>query len=306
MGMQSANQNEQRSIDKEPDNLRRLQALNVAGLKLSAPESPPQLVTLKILQLRVNADYQRQLSKESVTLIRRIAENWSWKKFRPPVVTPIPYFDQLTGLPLYEVLDGQHTATGAVTNRHLRELPCWVVETRDLVERAEIFVGLNTERIHVTPLVTFWAEVASGKEEALDVLAACEASGASVIRRPPPYGDYAIGETIAVTPLKQIARQGGVAYLKRVLDVAVAAELAPIGQQWIKALELLLLKTNSPFKLAGDYQVVGNAIALTIRRVGAELLLTNATLEHRSRVGNERHSLYWYLAQQIYNETMRG
>lgn len=260
-------------------NLRRIQPLHRAGLKPNVPSARPEVSILKIHQLRINDEYQRKLGAASITLIRRIVNQFQWTKFRPPVVTLTGETDPDTNLPTYEVLDGQHSCIAALTNGNLRELPCWVVTTRNLVEKAEAFVGLNRERVLITGLSVFWADVAAQNEDALAVLAACEKTGARVVRRPPPYGDFGVGETISVATLRRLAKKGGPAYVRRVLDAAMLCNLAPVSQDFIIAFELLLLSDNG-YKLSGDYDQATRKIAAVVNRIGIDRLKVEATSQH--------------------------
>ena len=236
----------------------------------------------------------------------KIAVEFDWELYHLLVVSPLGTVDEVTGLPLYEVMDGQHTGIGAITNGHIKEVWCWPGRPGETLEsRAESFTKLNTQRTEVTPVELFWAAVSAQKEEALEVVEACRNTGASIVRRPKPYGDLKVGETICTEPLLKLARKGGRRYVQRVLQVCMNLRLSPIGQVWIMALESLLLNKNSPHFLEGLPDTVNLMIENAVGRIGVEDLMLKAKISHSSSASKDNHSLNWWLAYHIRNEVKR-
>lgn len=215
-----------------PDGLRALTAVNARGLEIARPGGRPSLRWVPLDRIAVSERYQREFSERSVAMIRRAAAEFEWRRLKPPVVV-----QRADGW--FEALDGQHTvAILALVGE--AEAPCLVVPDTEDARKAAAFVGLNTSRVAVTPLHRHRAAVASGDEAACAVMRAAELAGARVLDRPPANARYAAGDTVAVSTLAAIARRRGVAGLAAILRPCVAAGLAPIGTDALRAVEALL------------------------------------------------------------------
>lgn len=263
--------------------LRRIKAINRGATKPATLGPKPELRWIKVHKLRVNDEYQRGMGERSMRLIRKIIGQFDWARFHAPVVvqiTPDTGQDDDT----YEVLDGQHSATAAASHGAIPEIPCIVVTADTLTEKAQAFVGLNKDKIQMTPVQVFWAQVAAGDEDALDVLEGARAAGATIVKRMPPYGDFETGETVSVSTLLKIAKRGGAGFVRLALEPGVMAGLAPIGMDFIKAFEHLLL-LEGPTKLKGPYEEVVMLISQAIRRNEPEELLDLAT-KHKRATGD--------------------
>lgn len=286
--------------------LRRLRSLVVPKTRIKRDPGPsPQPILLKLTQLRVNDAYQRQLSKDSSQMATKIAVEFDWELYHLLVVSPLDEVDDLTGLPLYEIMDGQHTSIGALTNGHIKEVWCWPGRKDEtLKSRASSFHKLNTQRTQVTNVQLFWADVTAGKEEALKVVTACERSGASVVKRPKPYGDMRIGETICTAPLLALAKKGGIPHVERVLKLCMNLRLAPIGQAWIQALTELTLKPHGPHFIEGNPADVDLAIENAVERLGVDEIFRFAKTMNASASVRDRYPVYWLIAHYIKKEIM--
>lgn len=256
-------------------NLRRVKALNISGLQKAEIKYKPDLMWVKLYQLRINDEYQRKIGEKSITLIRKIIKDFDWAKFHPPIITMVGEED---GSPIYEVLDGQHTAIAMVSHGQFREIPCLVVVTDDVTTRADAFVGLNSNKVNITPIQVFWAKVTAKNELALDVIEGAKEAGATILRGPPAYGIYAKGSTLAVGSLINLAQEGGSYFVRRVLECGVAAELAPISRDFISAFKILLLG-KSDLKIR--HPEASKLVSLIIRRVGQDKLIADATHMHK-------------------------
>lgn len=94
-------------------------------------------------ELWVDESYQRGLSDRSMRLIRKIIGEWDWTAFKPPVVVEVDG--------KLQVIDGQHTALGALTHGGIEQLPVLIVKADRQELRANAFVRHNRDRIQVTP-----------------------------------------------------------------------------------------------------------------------------------------------------------
>jgi hypothetical protein len=262
------------SPTQDTSKLRSIKSLSRIGITPSPISEKPLIKTIKLYKLRVNDEYQRGLSEASVNLIRKIVKEWSWAKYHVLVVcqiTPDTGKDDDT----YEVLDGQHTATAAATHGGIYELPCMIVDTSTLIEKAEAFVGLNKNKLKMTPIQIFWAQVASNDEDAIAVRDGASQANAKIVKRTPPYGNFTVGETIAVSSLMVIAKRGGAVYVRRILEVAVRAGLAPINEDMIRALDHLLLR-DGYLKINDDVTNRCWRLSQAIRRLDLEELRETA------------------------------
>lgn len=80
---------------------------------------PPELRLVAPSALSVDDRYQRCLSERSIRLIRKIVAEWDWRAFKPPVVVEVDG--------RLDVIDGQHTAIGAVTHGGIALTPFGIV-----------------------------------------------------------------------------------------------------------------------------------------------------------------------------------
>jgi hypothetical protein len=256
---------------------------------------PPKLEMIFLHQLLINDQYQRKLSTASMTLIRNIARDFKWTSYHPPIITACENTDPTYTFQTYELLDGQHTAIGALTNGSIKQIPCLIVDTNDLGDKAKSFVDLNVNKIRVTPIDIFWADVTRGDENAMEVYHGATSAGGKILKRAPPYGIFEEGEIKAVTVLRKIASKGGRSWVKRVVETGVKAQLAPIGAEWMRAFCLLLLDGGEHIKLPGDYKTTQDQIVLTIRKYGEEELMRTALI----RRGRDSNALFRDLAMVI-------
>lgn len=126
------------------------------------------------------------------------------------------------------------------------------------------FVRHNRDRVQVTPTQLHLAMVAAGDADAVTVAQVCERAGVTILRSMPGNGVFKEGQTMAVAALRRLVSARYAIGARKVLDVCVAAKLAPIGADAIKAVELILY--------GEEYrdQVDPEALTNTIRRLGSE------------------------------------
>ncbi len=180
----------------------------------------PEVRLASPLDLRVERAYQRDLSPRSIRLIRRIVAGWDWAKFKPPVCAE-------TEAGLF-ILDGQHTAIAAASHPAIVAIPIMVVPADRLEDRAAAFVAQNCDRVAMSPLQIFHAEVAAGVVKARTIMAIADKAGAAIPRTMPKRGRAQPGEVAAIGDLRHILGGPGEAVLERVLRVAVLSGQAPL------------------------------------------------------------------------------
>lgn len=216
------------------ETLRPVTPLKSDGLTPSVLEGPaPELVWLALDRLVINDAYQRHISEKSVTLIRRMVERFDWGRVKALSVARLE-----DGR--YEVIDGQHTAIAAATHGQIDALPCLVTSGKTLEARSADFVSLNRDRLSMTPMQVFYAELAAGEELAVDVARGVELAGGRVLRYPPPFARFQPGDLVCIAALKRLACRGGPAYVKRAVAICVEARCAPIKAMTLRAVEALV------------------------------------------------------------------
>jgi len=211
--------------------LRRIEAL-------SFPDAAPAIVAGKRPELRwlaptdlyVDATYQRDLSRKSLTLIKAIYKGFAWNRVKPPIVVDEDG--------RYHVIDGQHTAIAAAS-LGLPELPCVIVEAVALDERARAFVGHNSDRIAVSGFAIYKALRAAGDPDALDVERVCARAGVR-IREFTQSCVLSVGDTKALGLIRALIKRRGVVKARKVLECLAKAGLAPIPGSAITAAENII------------------------------------------------------------------
>ena len=195
--------------------------------------SPPEFAWVHIDNLYVNESYQRELSQRSLRQIRKIAQFWDWAKVKSLSLAP----SEAGG---YEIIDGQHTAIAAATRGDIPALPCLIQYGLSRADKAESFVGINTQKLQVTPQQVFWARVAAGDDDAIDLRDVVDASGGRILRYPPAQGRFQVGDIMALKALEVVFNHGGKAWVRRVVEICVAANMAPIRELFFPTLATLL------------------------------------------------------------------
>lgn len=186
--------------------------------------------------LFVEEAYQRDLSGNSTTLIRKIVSRFNWSRFKPPVCVRLPESGNVL-----VCIDGQHTAMAAATHPEVDKIPVMVVDASDVAARAAAFVGHNKDRLALTQMAIYHAELAAGDEVAKTIDRACRAAGAKILNKAVNLrNQLPAGQTIAVGTIRALARKQGEKALTRVLRLLTLAGRGPIKADEIAAVALIL------------------------------------------------------------------
>lgn len=187
------------------------------------PGPKPDLIWLDVDFLSVDPRYQRDTgSRRSLNLIEKIAANFRWSRFGVASVVrdkgrAIRYF----------VVDGQHRVEAA-RRLKLEEVPCVVLPHATLEEAAVDFVAMNRDRVTVTPLHIYHAQLAAGDAQALAIASVCKAAGVEICRHQVPASLMKPGQTLAVATIAKLVATGGEKFATRVLaQVASAGKGVP-------------------------------------------------------------------------------
>jgi len=213
---------------------RKVQGIPVQGVKPNTvrADSTPELRMVQPTDLTIESNYQRSLSGKSIKLIRKIVAGWDWAKFKPPVCA-----ESDGGL---FVIDGQHTAIAAASHPHVYRIPVMVVRRDEESDRAAAFVSQNTERVQMSPLQIFHAEVVARKPATIEMLKSAIRAGATIPRSPPKKGEEKPGEIVSVGALQHVWAHGKPENFERVLRIAVLSGKAPVNSLLIRGIDLAL------------------------------------------------------------------
>jgi len=182
--------------------------------------------------LYVDGSYQRDMSRRSAALMKKMFEEFAWAHIKVPNVV------EAKGKKL--VIDGQHTAIVAACLR-IKRIPILIVEAKEVAAQAHAFVGLNTDRVRVSPFDIYRALIRSGDEDAMDVDNVCKRAGVR-IRHLSPTCVVAEGDTAALGTIQRLVRTRGVINSRKVLQTLVLAKRTPITPYEIRAVENILCK----------------------------------------------------------------
>lgn len=212
---------------------RMIEAMTLPGAEPGPiPSAKPTFEWVDPATLLVDEVYQRNLSRGSIELIRKIVNGWDWNRFKPPIVARTP-----EGL---EVIDGQHTAIAAATHPGVEAIPVMMVVAAEMAGRAKAFVGHNRDRLMLSQVSIHYANVAAGDEDALTVQQVCERAGVKLLRFPPGNGEFSSGESLAIAAIRALVNRRGAMRSRIVLQVLAEAHCAPVRADGIKAVDTLL------------------------------------------------------------------
>jgi hypothetical protein len=180
--------------------------------------------------LLVEGEYQRGLTRRSMLLIRRIAENFDWLHVKPPVCAREP------GGKLC-IVDGQHTAIAAAS-RGITKIPIMIIDAKEIASRAKAFVAHNTDRLNVTPTQLWHSRLAAGDAVAKQAHAICLSAGVTPVRAQPAV--WKVGDTVAFNAIGRLVERRGKDDAIRALKALVSAKRAPVMAHEILAVDAVL------------------------------------------------------------------
>ena len=212
--------------------LRPIKSIPLINLVLQpVPEKMPVFSYADPTTLLVEGEYQRELSKASITLIRKIAAGFNWLHVKPPVCA------RSNGKLC--VIDGQHTAIAAAS-RKIPKIPVMIVEAVEMETRAGAFVAHNTNRLNITPMQLFHSRAAAGDKSARLAKRVCSNAGINLLKAYRGNNDWEIGDSVAFRAIEKMANRRTFDEAVRALRVLVAAKRAPAQQHEIMAVEAIL------------------------------------------------------------------
>ena len=177
--------------------------------------TPPQFAWLSLDDLVVDARYQRRITGHGWKRIRAMAREFSWSRFGALLVSKA---DKLGD---HAVFDGQHRLEAARLVDSINRVPCLVVDAPEVADQARAFKSINKDRIGVSRINIFWADLAAGEPMAQAVKAICDDCGVTISHI--GTGRQKPKTTVATAALTQCLKLNEAA-LRRALAALVAAQ----------------------------------------------------------------------------------
>lgn len=165
----------------------------------------PQLQWLKISDLVVDPQYQREIGERGRRNIVRIAQSFAWSKFSTVIVAPIEGGQ-------YAIVDGQHRVTAAAVCG-IDKVPCQII-VADRRTQAAAFAAVNAVVTAMSPLQIHAAKLAAGDDRAKRLADVCKAADVTICRYPVPASKMKAGDTLAAGKLYQLLEKYGADVLR--------------------------------------------------------------------------------------------
>ncbi len=179
--------------------MRRIEFANETKNAKADPGPAPILQWVKIEDLVVDDDYQRELKLSNWKAIRKIAAQFKWSRFSPVFVAPVEGGK-------FAIIDGQHR-THAAAMCGFKEVPCQIVQMSK-EEQAAAFAAVNGLVTKVTLWNIYKAALAASEAWATECAKVCEEAGCRLMVVNRAASDKKAGEIFAVALIKQHVNAG--------------------------------------------------------------------------------------------------
>ncbi len=218
---------------------------------------PPDFLWLFPTELYIESQYQRNLARKSILLINKIISEWSWTKFKPPIVVKVDG--------KVVVVDGQHTSIAAACHPLISQIPVMLIKADQLTERADAFIGHNRDRISVTPTQLHQAAIVAGDVQSVMIESVCKESGVRIIPTQPANNRFKKGDTLAIGSIRKMLKDYGRDQVVTVLSCLCESNITPITASSIKAVASVLFDKQFEHKVKADditsvYMIAGKDI----------------------------------------------
>lgn len=202
---------------------------------LTHPGPEPELLWVDKALFVVDEHYQRSTkSRASQSSIAVITANFSWSRFSPPTVTPAGD----TGK--YIVIDGQHRIEAVRARPDIHSIPVYVIPDMTRQDQAATFVAINQQRVALTPLALYRAQITMGDRMALRVQEVCEEADVSIARYTLPGGLTKPRETLALGTIKKgLERYGDAPVIASLMIIPDTFKLTPAMMRGATLLALM-------------------------------------------------------------------
>ena len=164
-----------------------------------ASQPSPQMLWVEIAQLVIDDRYQRPLSKNNLSAIKRIASDFRWSRFSPVIVAPIEGGR-------YAIIDGQHRAHAAALCG-IKSIPAMVALVAP-EEQAQAFIDINTRQIRVSGHQVYRAALTAGEAWAVECEKAVSAAGCRLMTSTGSTSAKKPGQVFAVALIRKMIEAG--------------------------------------------------------------------------------------------------
>jgi hypothetical protein len=201
-------------IYEDPDPIGAIAHLDFKDLAPSTDIGPrPEFAWIDVTWLQIDERYQRHIgSEKSRRLIRRIVENFSWQRFQPLIVVQLD-----SGR--FAVIDGQHRGAAAILHPLVTEVPAWILTAPELKRQAETFIAVNSDRVGMTQLHLYRAQLAAGENDALEIEELCQTAGITIVNATRLSPELMPRSTVAVSTIRKLLSTFGKPYLLAALEM---------------------------------------------------------------------------------------
>jgi len=179
----------------------------------------PKLDLVPIACLRIDEQYQRNISRRSAKIIRVMMSDFHWSRFGIVTVTPV---DDGT----FAILDGQHRAT-ALKALGAEFCPCLITSQDDVQAQARDFMGINTARTALHASQAYKARLTAAEPIIVSLDAAMTKAGLRLLTYQKTADAFKVGDCIAWGKTEKLFRQDR-ALFSRVCKILAAAKLTPV------------------------------------------------------------------------------
>ncbi len=179
---------------------RRIEERVIASLAGRNKGTIPALQWIKIDDLVIDQEYQRDLLNKGKRNIITIAQSFDWSKFSTVIVAAV-------GGGRFAIVDGQHRCTAA-RMCGIEKVPCQII-TANRSEQAAAYAAINAVVTQTSSLQIHAAKVIAGEPEAVELNKICLAGGVTICRYPIPASQMKAGQTLAASNLYRCMKRFG-------------------------------------------------------------------------------------------------
>jgi len=168
----------------------------------------PMLQWVPIADLVIDGAYQRDLGRQNLAAIRKIASDFRWSRFAPVLVAPVDGGR-------FAIIDGQHR-THAAKVCGIKSVPAMIVQI-DPAEQASAFAFVNSATTKITPHHIYNAGLAAKEAWAVNMKEAVEAGGCDLRMSNASTAQKKPGQIYCIGLIRDIEKRGYLSALTTVL-----------------------------------------------------------------------------------------
>jgi len=193
--------------------------LDMVGYRPAVLSDQPQplMMWVEVANLVVDCRYQRAITTSGRRAVQRIADGFDWRKYEPILIAPAEGGT-------FAVVDGQHRAHAAGVCG-IKTIPAMCVPMT-LAEQAQGFAAINRDRIRISLIQIYRAELVVGAGWALACKAAVEDAGCSLATSNQSAASKKPGHVFAIGLIRRMVAAGEGAAVTAGLSAIAASSQA--------------------------------------------------------------------------------